>query len=63
MQRKLLGLLFAAAAYGYYKYQRMTPEERQDLKKKGGDLLKSLGGIGTHKMDKQPVTVGTENNY
>ena len=27
MQRKLLGLLFAAAAYGLYKYSRMTPEE------------------------------------
>lgn len=62
MQRKLLGLLFAAAAYGYYKYSRMTPEEKQDLKRKGGDLLKNLGGIGNNKMQ-QPATVSTENNY
>jgi len=62
MQRKLLGLLFAAAAYGFYKYSKMTAEEKQDLKKRGGDLLKNLGGIGNHKMEK-PATVSTENNY
>jgi len=60
MQRKLLGLLFAAAAYGYYKYTKMTPEEKQDLKRRGGDLLKNLGGIGNKQG--QPVT-STENNY
>lgn len=62
MQRKLLGLLLAAAAYGYHKYSRMTPEEKQDLKRRGGDLLKKFGGIGNHN-EKQPVTVSTENNY
>jgi hypothetical protein len=62
MQRKLLGLLFAAAAYGYYKFSKMTPEEKQDLKRRGGDLLKKFGGIGTHN-EKQPATVSTENNY
>ena len=51
MQRKLLGLLFAAAAYGVYKYTRMTPEEKGDLKKRWkefldnnlGDLLNMIG--------------------
>ena len=62
MQRKLLGLLFAAAAYGIYKYSRMNAEEKQDLKRKGGDLLKNLGGLGDHQM-KKPATVSTENNY
>lgn len=62
MQRKLLGLLFAAAAYGFYKYSRMTPEQKEDLKKRGGDLLKKFGGIGNHKME-HPATVSTENNY
>ena len=60
MQRKLLGLLFAAAAYGYYKYTKMTPEEKQDLKRRGGDLLKKFGGISN---EKQPVVTSTENNY
>jgi hypothetical protein len=62
MQRKLLGLLFAAAAYGYFKYTKMTPEEKQDLKRRGGDLLKKFGGIGNN-SEKQPATVSTENNY
>jgi hypothetical protein len=58
MQRKLLGLLFAAAAYGYFKYTKMTPEEKQDLKRRGGDLLKKFGGIGNN-GEKQPATVST----
>lgn len=63
MQRKLLGLLFAAAAYGYYKFSKLTPEEKQDLKNRGGDFLKKLGGIKNQNVEKQPVTVSTENNY
>ncbi|HET9746103.1 MAG TPA: hypothetical protein VFP97_10335 [Chitinophagaceae bacterium] len=62
MQRKLLGLLFAAAAYGLYKYSRMSPEQKEDIKKKGGDMLKNLGGLGNHQKQPQPV-VTTENNY
>lgn len=62
MQRKLLGLLFAAAAYGFYKYSRMTPEQKEDIKKKGSDLLKNLGGVG-HQKQSQPAVVNTENNY
>jgi hypothetical protein len=62
MQRKLLGLLFAAAAYGLYKYSRMSPEQKEDLKRRGGDMLKKFGGMRNHKMD-QPATVSTENNY
>ena len=46
MQRKLLGLLFAAAAYGLYKYSRMTPEQKGDLKRRGKDFLnKNMGGV------------------
>jgi hypothetical protein len=63
MQRKLLGLLFAAAAYGIYKYTRMTAEEKENLKRKGGDLLKDLAGAGNHPGEKRMATVSTENNY
>ena len=63
MQRKLLGLLFSAAAYGFYKYSRMTPEEKQDLKKRGGDLLKRFTGVTNHTVDKKMAAVSTENNY
>ena len=62
MQRKLLGLLFAAAAYGLYKYSRMSPEQKEDIKRRGGDLLKNLGCVGNNKMN-QPATLNTENNY
>lgn len=63
MQRKLLGLLFAAAAYGFYKYSRMSPEQKEDIKRKGSDLLKNLGGVGNHPRESQAAMVNTENNY
>jgi hypothetical protein len=63
MQRKLLGLLFSAAAYGFYKYSRMTPEQKQDLKKTGSDLLKRFTGTTNHTADKKMAAVSTENNY
>jgi hypothetical protein len=63
MQRKLLGLLFAAASYGFYKYSRMTPEQREDLKKRGSDFLnKNFKGM-RNSFDKKPATMSTENNY
>jgi hypothetical protein len=62
MKRKLLGLLFSAAAYGFYKYSRMTPEEKQDLKKRGSDLLKRFTGVA-NTADKKMAVVSTENNY
>ena len=47
MQRKGLGLLLAAAAaYGAYKYTKMTPQQKSDLKQRGKDMLdKNLGGV------------------
>ena len=48
MQRKGLGLLLAAAAaYGYYRYSKMTPEQKKKMMQKGKDLLNdNFGGIG-----------------
>lgn len=63
MQRKLLGLLFSAAAYGFYKYSRMTPEEKQEIKKRGSDFFKSLAGIRNQPVEKQMPVVSTESNY
>ena len=47
MQRSKVGLLLAAAAaYGAYKYSRMSSEEKNSLKTKGKDFLnKNLGGL------------------
>ena len=57
MQRKLLGLLFAAAAYGIYRYTKMTPEQKAELKKRGGDFLeKNMGSVGNLFGQKSAVT-------
>jgi hypothetical protein len=44
---RAIGLLLAgAAAYGAYKYSKMTPQQRSDLKKRGKDFLdKQVGGV------------------
>jgi hypothetical protein len=49
MQRSKLGLLIAAgaAAYGAYKYSKMTPEQKSNLRTRGKDFFnKNLGGLG-----------------
>ncbi len=47
MLRNKTGLLLAGlAAFGYYKYSKMTPEQRKNLMDKGKDLLnKNFGGL------------------
>ena len=56
MQRKLLGLLLAAA-YGIYRYTKMTPEQKAELKKRGGDFLeKNMGSVGNIFGQKPAVT-------
>lgn len=48
MLKGTLGLLVgAAAAYGAYKYSKMTTEEKNALKARGKDFLdKNLNGFG-----------------
>jgi hypothetical protein len=48
MQKNKIGLLLAAvAAYGAYKFSRMNPQQRTDLKSKGKQFIdKNLGGLG-----------------
>ncbi len=47
MSRKSIGLLVAAAAaYGVYRYSKMSSQEKNDLKTKGKDFLnKNLGSL------------------
>lgn len=47
MQKKAIGLLLAAAAaYGYYRYSKMTPEQKKKMMNKGKELLNdNFGGI------------------
>jgi hypothetical protein len=47
MTRSKLGLLLtAAAAYGYYRYSKMSSQQKNDLLAKGKELLnKNFGGL------------------
>ncbi|MBC7848199.1 MAG: hypothetical protein H7Y31_00615 [Chitinophagaceae bacterium] len=57
MQKKALGvLLAAAAAYGYYRYSKMSPDQKKDLLSKGKKLVKDNFGTGLEGLfgDKTP---------
>ena len=57
MQKKLLGLILAAAAYGVYRYTKMTPDQKAELKKRGGDFLeKNMGSFGNVFGQKSTLT-------
>jgi hypothetical protein len=47
-RNKGIGLLLAAAAaYGAYRYSKMSPQAKSDLRSRGkGFLDKNLGGLG-----------------
>jgi hypothetical protein len=47
MQRNKMGLILAGlAAFGYYKYSKMTPDQKKNLLDKGKGLLnKNFGGL------------------
>ena len=58
MLRNKTGLLLAGlAAFGYYKYSKMTPEQKNSLIGKGKDLLnKNFGGLENLLGKKTPQT-------
>ena len=63
MQKKLLGLILAAAAYGVYRYTKMTPEQKTDLKRRGGDLLdRNMGSFG-NVFGQKPTVTETSNKF
>ena len=63
MQKKAIGvLLAAAAAYGYYRYSKMTPEQKKKMMQKGKDLLNdNFGGIGDF-FDKKSTSKAKTSN-
>jgi hypothetical protein len=62
MTRSKLGLvLAAAAAYGAYRYNKMTPEQKSSLKTKGKDFLnKNLGDLNNLFGKKKATTNGSD---
>ncbi len=61
MQKTLGLLLAAAAAYGVYKYSKMSPEQKNNLKQKGRDFFDKKMRLGNLFGKKQAVT--GMNNY
>jgi len=64
MQKKAIGLLLAAAAaYGYYRYSKMTPEQKKKMMQKGKGLLKdNFGGIADFFGTQKTQTAGARTN-
>jgi hypothetical protein len=60
MQKKSLSMLLAAAAaYGIYKYSKLSPDQKNNLKTRGKDFLdKQLGGLGNLFGRKQTASNG-----
>jgi hypothetical protein len=55
--RKTLGLLLAAAAaFGIYKYSKLTPQQKKDLKEKGKDFWDKKMRMGNMFPKKRPVS-------
>jgi hypothetical protein len=66
MARGTLGLLLAAAAaYGYYRYTKMTPQQKNDLRTKGKDFVdKNLGGLkNVFTRERASAGAGANGNY
>ena len=56
MLKTTLGLLLAgAAAFGLYKYSKMTPQQKKDLTDKGKDFLNKKMPMGNLLAKKRPV--------
>lgn len=59
MKLKKAGVLLAAAAaaYGAYRYLKMTPEQKKDLKTKGRRLLKRDAGENKEMKKKKNIPI------
>ena len=56
MLKTTLGLILAgAAAFGIYKYSKLTPQQKKDLREKGKDFLDKKMRMGNLLAKKGPV--------
>jgi hypothetical protein len=59
MQTEKAGLFLAAAAaaFGAYKYYKMTPEQRKNLKTRGRDFISKKMGVLKNASEKKNAAV------
>ena len=57
MNRRIGVLLAAAAAYGAYRYNKLSAEEKEQLKQRGKDFLNKNLGDFTNLFSKKKTTV------
>ena len=56
MRKTISLLLAAAAAFGLYKYSKMTPQQKKDLREKGRDLWDKNMRTGQMFTKKRPAS-------
>ena len=62
MQKSLGLLLGAAAAFGIYKYSKMSPEQKNNLKAKAKDFMNRRSGFG-NLFGKKQAAANDNNNF
>ena len=60
MQKTIGLLLVAAAAYGVYRFSKMSPDQKNSLKEKGRDLLNSKMRVSNLFSRKQAAATGNK---
>ena len=61
MNKALMGVLLGAAAYGLYRFSKMTPEQKNDLKRRGKEFLdKNMNGLNDMMGKRKRTTVNTD---
>ena len=61
MKKSLGVILAAAAALGIYKYSKMSPEEKNNLKAKAKDFMNKKSGFGNLFGKRQTATNSNKN--
>jgi hypothetical protein len=59
MSKGKMGLMLAAvAAYGVYRYSRMTADQKEKMKAKGRKFVNRFKGMGGKFGENEPATMG-----
>ena len=61
MNKALVSVLLGAAAYGLYRFSKMSPEQKDNLKRRGKEFLdKNMSGLDGVMSKRRNSRVNTE---